>query len=157
MFQSTPPRRGRPVRYRYVRPRRCFNPRPREGGDFMRGYMIHNLRGFQSTPPRRGRPRTAKGYEKIFKVSIHAPAKGATLPLLLYMGSRMVSIHAPAKGATTALQEQYIKIVKFQSTPPRRGRLVVIIIYKQIGISCFNPRPREGGDLQDMFLLIIYK
>ena len=33
----------------------CFNPRPREGGDFIRTAPPGMLLGFQSTPPRRRR------------------------------------------------------------------------------------------------------
>ena len=34
-------------------------------------------------------------------VSIHAPARGATVKLALFEGDSYVSIHAPARGATT--------------------------------------------------------
>jgi len=33
----------------------CFNPRPREGGDFYAKTVRKYHREFQSTPPRRGR------------------------------------------------------------------------------------------------------
>ena len=56
------------------------------------------------------------------KVSIHAPAKGATMLSLVVQQMRRVSIHAPAKGATV------------------QGPIVYA---NQIG---FDPRPREGGD-----------
>ena len=50
-------------------------------------------------------------------ISIHAPAKGATvvwvLPLLLHM----ISIHAPAKGATS-LRIISRSVSEFQSTLP---------------------------------------
>ena len=121
MFQSTPPRRGRPkllrqrlkfVQFQSTPPRRgrqsaacrslircCFNPRPREGGDTTRRRMF--LSGwFQSTPPRRGRPDGRVKWERH---------------------------------------------ILFQSTPPRRGRPG--LIHNIVG-GChgFNPRPREGGD-----------
>ncbi len=56
-----------------------FNPRPRAGGD---SYVISSLTltvTFQSTPPRGGRP--AGGLLGLLcrPVSIHAPARGATL------------------------------------------------------------------------------
>ena len=60
-------------------------------------------------------------------ISIHAPVKGATvtfLPIRAHFAS--ISIHAPVKGAT------------FQSP---------------FAVSCnphFNPRSREGSDLQDI-------
>ena len=65
-FQSTPPRRGRPREGISRYDKRCFNPRPREGGDQMLQNVILCPRVFQSTPPRRGRPATR-------------PADGSTL------------------------------------------------------------------------------
>ncbi len=77
---------------------------------------------FQSTPPRGGR----LGDDHLLEVG-----KG-------------VSIHAPAWGATAmALAVRFISS-PFQSTPPRGGR------QRTSGrgwpMSCFNPRPRVGGD-----------
>ena len=57
--------------------RNYFNPRPREGSD--NGTVV-----------------TAQ----IGKISIHAPAKGATAPILDKPEINIISIHAPAKGAT---------------------------------------------------------
>ena len=100
-----------------------FNPRSREGSD-SKIYRFHQSScRFQSTLPRRERligclvflpklrfqstlPRRERqrlwGYN-VYAVwiSIHAPAKGATVPLLLrYTIYHYISIHAPAKGAT---------------------------------------------------------
>ena len=57
-------------------------------------------------------------------ISIHAPAKGATLALVEKIAERHISIHAPAKGAT------------WQTT-----KLIFSLSY-------FNPRTREGCDLK---------
>jgi len=55
---------------------------------------------FQSTPPRRGR-RSWEGRDLLrCRVSIHAPAQGATFTLRRKRWTRQVSIHAPAQGAT---------------------------------------------------------
>ena len=122
-FQSTPPRRGRRQNRAYLlRLRLDFNPRPREGGDYV--LPSYNSFGliFQSTPPRRGRrnvivgtdrridfnprPReggdltAAKNHQARWIISIHAPAKGATTDDTPYEVESMISIHAPAKGAT---------------------------------------------------------
>ena len=51
------------------------------------------------------------------RVSIHAPVKGATDPLLDKLKLEEVSIHAPVKGATKILAAVNRKTV-FQSTPP---------------------------------------
>ena len=126
LFQSTPPRRGRPPEGLPVDARGPgFNPRPREGGDIQPQLISQNLIVFQSTPPRRGRHRIGDCRLQAGDVSIHAPAKGATGPQppagdrrgfqstpprrgrpgdsLEDHRPRRVSIHAPAKGAT----EQY--------------------------------------------------
>jgi len=54
-------------------------------------------------------------------VSIHAPARGATLLHIGLPDVVAVSIHAPARGAT---KDEVLRIVAalFQSTPPRGGR-----------------------------------
>ena len=85
---------------------RSFNPRSREGSDMPR-YLISTMSGkfqstlprrerpahrpdmtlrepwgkFQSTLPRRERPYKTKGFSRQQRVSIHAPAKGATLKI----------------------------------------------------------------------------
>ena len=63
----------------------CFNPRAREGRD-----DSINVIDF------------------FFRVSIHAPAKGATRFLTDGSHGRKVSIHAPAKGATKAAPRVYV-------------------------------------------------
>ena len=76
-------------------------------------------------------------------VSIHAPAKGATLSGDCTPDQEDVSIHAPAKGATT----QYPIIIfqsGFQSTLPRRERQDITTVTARE--SSFNPRSREGSD-----------
>ncbi len=77
MFQSTPPRGGRPATTSMKPATMCFNPRPRVGGD-------------QSRPDDL----------KPVLVSIHAPAWGATQLRCRCAHAEGVSIHAPAWGAT---------------------------------------------------------
>ena len=56
-------------------------------------------------------------------VSIHAPAKGATMEEVIAREVGAVSIHAPAKGATQGEDvDAWLKDL-FQSTLPRRERL----------------------------------
>ena len=54
-------------------------------------------------------------------ISIHAPAKGATVNVLAIVKQYDISIHAPAKGATSHGQLSNIEQI-FQSTHPRRVR-----------------------------------
>ena len=55
---------------------------------------------FQSTLPRRERQIAEQEQMIDMTVSIHAPAKGATMIECNYSEDYIVSIHAPAKGAT---------------------------------------------------------
>ena len=120
-----------------------FNPRLREGGDFVFFYWFCCFFRFQSTPPRRRRqtilhlpalleyfnPRLREGGDLcmthilLFRlISIHASAKEATNSGILSSSSILISIHASAKEATNFMFF-YISQFKFQSTPPRRRRL----------------------------------
>ena len=77
------------------------------------------------------------------RISIHAPAKGATHHAFRDLKLKRISIHAPAKGATI-LRTKDPLCVEFQSTLPRRERHIIFV-------SCpsslhFNSRSREGSD-----------
>jgi len=99
-----------------------FNPRARKGRDGSTLHMIANKDAFQSTRPQGARPneltfeywrsqfqstrpqgaRQALDWQlhKLRPVSIHAPARGATLLHAFVTEVPVVSIHAPARGAT---------------------------------------------------------
>ena len=77
IFQSTLPREERPISPRMFPNAFYFNPRSRERSDC----NFVNLE------------------IKLF-ISIHAPARGATLSKCDNIHSRYISIHAPARGAT---------------------------------------------------------
>ena len=118
-------------------------------------------------------PRSREGSDKKEDVSsadsgisIHAPAKGATNPRQVISAPYRISIHAPAKGATSSntvlftistdfnprsregsdvlLPYQSMTHSQFQSTLPRRERLVPLQTSKCAPY--FNPRSREGSD-----------
>ena len=76
-----------------------FNPRSREGSDFSSRLAAEDI-----------------------VISIHAPARGATNPVLNLHKIPKISIHAPARGAT------------------------LITDRTQADITDFNPRSREGSD-----------
>ena len=121
----------------------CFNPRTREGCDYLQLVIDFQYEKFQSTHPRRVRlykafrqlidfmfqsthPRRVRRsrrtrWQPIRGVSIHAPAKGATADTKQFIKETTVSIHAPAKGATYNFEAVRLS-VKFQSTHPRRVR-----------------------------------
>ena len=98
IFQFTPPRGERQKRIGGLCDERYFNSRPRVGGDIGR-----------------------KPVKGLIKISIHAPAWGATASLR-------------ARSAYSA----------FQFTPPRGGRPKTPLASRNAGH--FNSRPRVGGD-----------
>ena len=101
VFQSTHPRGVRPFSMASRIEVFCFNPRTRVGCDKIYKTSLSEDFEFQSTHPRgvRHSSKPAKSSER--RVSIHAPAWGATL--------------VTTKGANT--------MQKFQSTHPRGVRL----------------------------------
>ena len=86
-----------------------FNPRSREGSD-------SRLISFTSSPrvsihaPAKGATFAPRSCSCLIFVSIHAPAKGATQFHIIVRGCAGVSIHAPAKGATDALTDGIIDV-----------------------------------------------
>mgnify|MGYP001232447485 CR=1 FL=1 len=126
-----------------------FNPRTREGCDCLRGLLGTQVLDFN--------PRTREGCDTVTDVEGHGSC---------------ISIHAPAKGATITKPTRQEEIEIFQSTHPRRVRHVKelkILITKgisihapakgatvhveplQFGLSNFNPRTREGCDKSTEF------
>ncbi len=99
---------------------------------------------FQSTPPRGERPCELIRCGEVCGISIHAPARGATLGVSKTPTVGFISIHAPARGATLAgkFREAWNE---FQSTPPRGERRIGADILSRL-MGNFNPRPREGSD-----------
>ena len=100
-----------------------FNPRPRAGGDGSERRSTTKSRRFQSTPPRGGR-----------------------LPDgLLVLGVERVSIHAPARGATSASTTHRHSGACFNPRPRAGGDSPPSSTRTWPGAR-FNPRPRAGGD-----------
>ena len=162
-FRSTLPRRERPDVVRLaVRWRRSFDPRSREGSDAC--LVITTTRYPRS---REGSDKPGSAPEPLSRVSIHAPAKGATAGSdMLVPGPKLVSIHAPAKGATRKPWRAAFDHRRFRSTLPRRerpgwrcrpsrARSVSIHAPAKGATACgrlltappgFDPRSREGSD-----------
>jgi len=99
-FQSTRPHGARLKYVSNICRENSFNPRARTGRDKRRSW--------------RDRTRI---------VSIHAPARGATIKEEILKPALKVSIHAPARGATTE-QIHSDSPKMFQSTRPHGARLI---------------------------------
>ena len=142
-----------------------FNPRSREGSDTTTSTYSSRPTDFNPRSREGSDPALAAQGEKI-RISIHAPARGATVlaPVApaqkqkfqstLPRGERLnrlvlvdtfvdISIHAPARGATQFRELPQID-VQFQSTLPRGERPCVYS--STLSARHFNPRSREGSD-----------
>ena len=151
-FQSTPPRGGRRGAGRvHLRCQRRFQSTPPRGGPARgtrRQGAVSTLGGAGFNPrPRAGGDAHAKQVARVTElVSIHAPARGATLGRHVRGRAMIVSIHAPARGATRRLQPRARQERGSFNPRPRAGG-----DFEKSGPSTrrrsFNPRPRAGGDL----------
>ena len=79
------------------------------------------------------------------RVSIHAPARGATDDVRVFKGVNQVSIHAPARGATKSVCVIIFLLYKFQSTHPHGVRPLWFSRFFDVSLR-FNPRTRTGCD-----------
>ena len=101
-----------------------FNPRSREGSDSLE--KLHLTHGANFNPrSREGSDHRSAQRISCMGISIHAPARGATMVPVLQRWRLPISIHAPARGATIRICDGNCR-KKY-----------------------FNPRSREGSDHQD--------
>ncbi len=99
---------------------------------------------FLSTLPRGERRQNGRRVKRDDVVSIHAPARGATLEIAATRRWREVSIHAPARGATIARSRPTIRVVVSIHAPARgatRAQIACVLI-----VCGFYPRSRAGSD-----------
>ena len=99
-----------------------FNPRSREGSDEYHDFVQYRIY-ISIHAPARGATLHALRLRSVSSISIHAPARGATLHALRLRSVSSISIHAPARGATGGCVYDYF-IFRFQSTLPRGERQV---------------------------------
>ena len=97
-----------------------FNPRSREGSDINANAGIVYKYGFQSTLPRRERQRQ-KTLTHVCNYFNPRSREGSDDRRRYGSTGSSISIHAPAKGATIMTPSQY-ETWRFQSTLPRRER-----------------------------------
>ena len=106
--------------------------------------ITHIIKTFQSTLPRGERLKATGNFEQLWDISIHAPARGATLPAHRPFLFVLISIHAPARGATKITLNfavaGYISI-----HAPARGATHIHCTNTFCKLN-FNPRSREGSD-----------
>ena len=166
-FQSTPPCGGRRlILPAIVTVTRCFNPRPRAGGDVPSLLSPDEGVLFQSTPPCGGRPDTkiTSLPNNLFQST--PPCGGRQNTPITKLPDNLFQSTPPC-GGRRAARASLDSIRSFQSTPPCGGRLpssptiptkLTVSIHAPVrGATCrssarrrncarFNPRPRAGGD-----------
>ena len=91
----------------------------------------------------------------VSRISIHAPAKGATNKITGSTHVWMISIHAPAKGATVSSRPGKEGVQYFN--PRSREGSDGSEVYYMSEIGNFNPRSREGSDSKyaQFFIMIL--
>ena len=121
LFQSTLPRGER--HHSRIRLSACtcnFNPRSREGSDPVWDETGSNIL-ISIHAPARGATLGDNSTAIFTTISIHAPARGATNETVTYNDLKNISIHAPARGATR-FSGKHISTPKFISIhAPARG------------------------------------
>ena len=98
-----------------------FNPRSREGSD-NKYTIVEEKNGWDFNPrSREGSDRVHVCGGCLRRISIRAPARGATDVMLADTSNTYISIRAPARGATTPAIDGMFALV-FQSALPRGER-----------------------------------
>ena len=125
-----------------------FNPRTREGCDFYAFLCLPLVIVFQSTHPRGVRPFKDAKKLKTLDISIHAPARGATIhPSYQPRQGKDISIHAPARGAT--ISSHFSPAFQDNFNPRTREGCDRPFVKLLLQGKHFNPRTREGCDIYD--------
>ena len=100
-----------------------FNPRSREGSDDVTRLVMGLWGLFQSTLPRRERLRCPGQSAYQYRISIHAPAKGATVKRQILFSNFTDFNPRSREGSDNHQWINNSYYHKFQSTLPRRERL----------------------------------
>ena len=106
--------------------------------------LVNKIRIFQSTLPQGERPEVRTGADRFFYISIHAPARGATMYLYAPLQFDLFQSTLP-QGERQKSDCLVNKIRIFQSTLPqgeRRSTECLILTQNYY----FNPRSRKGSD-----------
>ena len=100
-----------------------FNPRSREGSDTLSSLRVMTFSYFNPRS-REGSDRMQQEIERFLRISIRAPARGATEESAADAAASEISIRAPARGATD-MTGNITQRQTFQSALPRGERLFV--------------------------------
>ena len=126
-----------------------FNPPTRKGWDWTLTKSQRPRMGFQSTHPQGVGQQGQQLRGLLLQISIHPPARGGTVQIVLLWGIGLISIHPPARGGTVGTWTPGSPSSSFQSTHPQG---VGPIKTKSLPMTYqnFNPPTRKGWDNQLM-------
>ena len=144
-FQFTPPRKGRPVEHIGCVHIQGFNSRPHVRGDGDKRYIRKEYALFQFTPPRKGRHFhfCNKLLKKGFNSRPHV--RGDVKINSLGVEAKGFNSRPHVRGDEAEPTEEY-PYIKFQFTPPRKGRQICRT--GNLLRRCFNSRPHVRGDME---------
>ena len=138
VFQSTPPREGRPVRVFLSHCPSCFNPRPHARGDTYGRLGIWQRTGFNPRPHARGDALKTTNNRQSLCFNPRPHARGDKL-VTNGLKSRNVSIHAPTRGATFAAASKIFCIISFNPRPHARGDPQCGLDFQRLNVSIHAP------------------
>ena len=121
-----------------------FNPRSREGSDVVIFGGVAWMLLFQSTLPRGERPKTLNFFTHIRAVSIHAPARGATVSRCWKARPGRCFNPRSREGSDASKGRQRHRRRTFQSTLPRGERLLMLSLVASI-LSVSIHAPARGA------------
>ena len=144
-FQSTRPRGARPEDLPRRNHEHSFNPRAREGRDAEQIGTIPLEIGFNPRA-REGRDKSPKSFRCPTTCFNPRAREGRDCLSIFDHAYRIVSIHAPARGATMNAGKATCWPGSFNPRA-REGRdRQALSVHQPVG--CFNPRAREGRDFE---------
>ena len=146
-FQSTPPREGGDCfALVFTWNDEHFNPRPPARGATAAIVIVWLIINISIHAPREGgRLKFGHTALQLCKISIHAPHEGGDRHRHSSRGHLAISIHAPARGATIIHLELAVLDNDFNPRPPRGGRPAPQRLHVQ-GIQFQSTPPARGGD-----------
>ena len=129
-FNSRPSARGDDAHGTPITPTVNFNSRPSARGDECMKTRFWLRKPFQFTPLREGRL-LAKGEKQTYTIiSIHAPPRGATFPLVGAVRTKRKFQFTPLREGRPAQTGKELMDRVFQFTPLREGRRNILSAYR---------------------------
>ena len=127
----------------------CFNPRAREGRDTAEITATCSVLSFNPRA-REGRDHRVQLYNKGWRVSIHAPARGATIGTYNLFG--YVAFQSTRPRGARRRMSRFSGLTSGFNPRAREGRDDVVQSdrHKYTG---FNPRAREGRDIEQVLYM----